>query len=63
MIIKDKGYATYLVIVYGYKYLIVNKNININLSEDDHKKLLNEYFHSSYRKSNKLFVKLLFSTN
>lgn len=59
MIIKNKGYAAYLVIVKGKTYTITPEEheLEFDMDVDEHDKLYAEYKSSAHRKVHKLFMK------
>ena len=62
MIIKNKGYASFLVLVHGYNYTIKNNDINIDILFETHEKLNADYrksIHSKFFKLNMKFLSIL----
>lgn len=59
MIIKNKGYASFLVIVIGYQYEVTDKGIEIGIDLETHDKLNKAYKSSVHNKIQKLHNKFL----
>ena len=61
MIVRNRGYAAYLIIIKGYQYKISNNKIEIDISNNQNEILLDEYRKSPYRKFNRLLNKFLYN--
>ena len=58
MLIKNKAYASYLVIIYDYKYDMIEDGVDIiGLTLELHDNYYTDYKNSVHRKMHKLFSK------
>lgn len=64
MLIRNRDYASYLVIIYNYKYEITDNGINIvGLNLELHDQYYSDYKSSIHRKIHKLSNKFYAITN